>query len=76
MIPQEKRKHSDFIWLGKNMSKLQRKYAGKFVAVVKGNISIGKNAIEAYNKSKKIFPEQEPLLAIIPSPDSLLLFYE
>jgi len=73
MVPQEKRKHSDFIWLSKNMPKLQLKYAGKVAAVVNKHISIGNNAIDAYNKSKKAHPTAEPLLSAIPSKNTLLL---
>ena len=73
MVPQEKRQHGDFLWLGKNMHKLQQKYAGKVVAVVDKHVNVGKNAIEAYNKSRKAYPEQEPLMAAVPSKDTLLL---
>ena len=73
MVPQEKRKHQDFLWLSKNMKKLQEKYAGKVVAIVNKHISIGRNAIEAYNKSKKHYPGQEPLMASVPSKECLLL---
>jgi len=55
------------------MHKLQQKYAGKVVAVVDKHINVGSNAIEAYNKSRKAYPGQEPLLAAVPAKDSLLL---
>jgi hypothetical protein len=73
MVPQEKRQHGDFLWLSKNMYKLQQKYAGQVVAVVDKHVNFGKNAIEAYDKSRKAYPGQEPLLAAIPSKDTLLL---
>lgn len=73
MVPQEKRQHQDFVWLGKNMRKLQEKYAGKFVAVVNKHVSFGKDAIEAYKKSRTNYPEQEPLMSVVPSKDCLLL---
>ena len=73
MVPEQKIKHKDFIWLGKNMYKLQNKYAGKFIAVVNGHVNAGKDAIEAYNKSKKEFPDNEPLMDIVPSKECLLL---
>ena len=80
MVPEQKRKHADFVWLGKNMYKLQDKYAGKFIAVValanedKDNAPAGgKDAIEAYNKSRKEFPENEPVMDIVPTKDCLLL---
>lgn len=73
MVPQEKRKHLDFVWLSKNMPKLQQRYAGKIVAVVNKQVSIGSNAVEAYKKSKKNYPEQEPLLAVVPTKECLLL---
>ncbi|OGC18953.1 hypothetical protein A2526_04415 [candidate division WOR-1 bacterium RIFOXYD2_FULL_36_8] len=73
MVPQQKRKHSDFNWLNKNMHKLQNSYAGKVIAVVNKTVSAGKTALEAYNKSKKLFPFQEPLMSAVPSKDCLLL---
>ena len=73
MVPQERRKHQDFIWLGKNMQKLQQKYAGKIVAIVNKHINVGNNATEAYDKSKKNYPDQEPLMSAIPSKECLLL---
>ncbi|MFH1386910.1 MAG: DUF5678 domain-containing protein [bacterium] len=73
MVPQEQRKHQDFIWLGKHMPSLQQKYAGKVVAIVKKDVSVGKDAVEAYNRSQKKHPGQEPLLSVIPSEECLLL---
>jgi len=73
MVPEQKRKHEDFVWLGENMSRLQRKYVGKYIAVVNKHVSIGRTLIEAYNKSKKLYPGQEPLLDVVPSKDCLLL---
>lgn len=73
MVPEQKRKEQDFEWLSKNMCKLQQKYAGKVAAIVNKHASIGKDAIEAYNKSKKQYPDNEPVLAAIPTKDSLLL---
>jgi len=73
MVPQEERKHKDFEWLNKNMLKLQQKYAGRFIAVVNRHVSVGNSAADAYNKSKKLFPEQEPLMDIVPSKECLLL---
>jgi len=73
MVPEEKRKHRDFEWLNKNMHKLQQKHVGKFIAVVNKHVSIGTTAIEAYNKSKAMFPKQEPLLDVVPSRECLLL---
>ena len=73
MVPEQKRKHNDFVWLGRNMPKLQEKYAGKVVAIVNKHVSIGKDAIEAYNRSKKMFPENEPLMSVVPTKDCLLL---
>jgi hypothetical protein len=73
MVPEQKRKHKDFVWLGKNMRKLQEKYAGKVIAIVNKHVSAGKNVIEAYNLSKQLFPQNEPLMSIVPSKDCLLL---
>ncbi|MBU0630880.1 MAG: hypothetical protein KKC80_08225 [Candidatus Margulisbacteria bacterium] len=73
MIPQQKRKHADFEWLNKNIHKLQAKHSGKFIAVVNKQVNLGKTAIEAYQKSKDQFPDQEPLMDVIPSRECLLL---
>ena len=73
MVPEQERKHSDFIWLNKNMYKLQKKHSGKFIAVVNKNINVGNTAIAAYNKSKKEFPEKEPLMDMVPSEECLVL---
>lgn len=73
MAIQEKRIHEDFEWLNKNMHKLQQKYVGKFIAVVNKFVCVGNTAMEAYRKSKKKFPDQEPLMDIVPSKECLLL---
>lgn len=70
---EKKRIHSDFEWLNKNMFRLQAKFPGKFIAVVNKHVSTGKDALDAYNKSKKLFPKFEPLLDIVPTKDTLLL---
>ena len=73
MVPEKARKERDFDWLNKNMHKLQNKYVGKFVAVVNGHFSVGNTATAAYNKSKKEFPDNEPVLDVVPSKECLLL---
>ena len=74
MTKQEKKRiDRDFLWLGKNMPKLQEKYSGRIVAVVNKHISPGSTALEAYNKSKVRFPKNEPLMAAIPTKECLLL---
>ena len=73
MVPEQKRKHDDFIWLGKNMHKLQQRNVGKYIAVVNKHVSFGDTLIEAYNKSKEIYPDNEPLLDVVPTKDCLLL---
>jgi hypothetical protein len=73
MPKDKKRIHMDFEWLGKNMKKLQQKYAGKVIAIVNKHISVGSNAIRAYNASKRYYPDQEPLLTVVPTKECLLL---
>jgi hypothetical protein len=73
MVPEQKRKLADFVWLGENMPRLQQKYAGKVAAIVNKHATIGKNAIEAYEKSRQRYPDNEPVLAAIPTKNSLLL---
>lgn len=73
MVPQKQRKHNDFVWLGKNMFKLQQRHSGEVVAVVNKHAYFGKDVIVAYNKSKIHFPGQEPVLSVVPTKDSLLL---
>ena len=73
MIPEEQRIHKDFEWLNKNMYKLQEEYMGKFIAVVNQQVSIGNTATAAYEESRRKFPENEPLIDIVPSKDCLFL---
>ena len=73
MVPEQKRKHQDFEWLGKNMHKLQQDHAGQYIAVVNKHVSFGDTLISAYDKSKRLYPDNEPLLDVVPSKDCLLL---
>ncbi len=74
MVPDEKRLKEDFKWLTKNTASIQKKNAGKFVAVVNKSIAgLGKTAKEAYEKAKKAFPDKEPLLDMVPQKEFLLL---
>lgn len=74
MVPDEKRLKEDFKWLAKNTAALQKKNAGKFVAVINKHIAgIGKTAKEAYEKAKKAYPDKEPLLDMVPRKEFLLL---
>lgn len=69
MIPQEKRLKEDFNWLTKNMKNIQQRKgsAGKFIAVINKEVAgIGKTATEAYEKSQKLYPDQEPLMDVVP----------
>lgn len=64
----------DFGWLTENMFKLQKRYPGQWIAVVKKKIAgVGKTAREAYNKAKKMFPQNEPLLDVVPTRECLIL---
>jgi len=74
MVPDEKRLKEDFKWLAKNTAALQKHNAGKFVAIINKSVAgIGKTAKEAYAKSRKAFPNKEPLLDMVPQKDFLLL---
>ncbi len=74
MVPDEKRLKNDFKWLVKNTAALQKKNAGKFVAIVNKHVAgVGKTAKEAYNKAKDAYPNKEPLLDMIPQKEFLLL---
>lgn len=73
MVPEQARKHRDFQWLGRNMYKLQKKYSGKFIAVVNQKVSVGDTATAAYNKSRKLFPNNEPIMDMVPSEECLIL---
>lgn len=74
MVPDEKRLKDDFKWLTKNTAALQKRNAGKFVAVVnKHAAGIGETAKEAYDKAKKAYPDKEPLMDLIPQKEFLLL---
>lgn len=73
MVPEQARKERDFDWLSENMHRLQNKYAGKFIAVVNKHVNVGNTAVSAYNKSKKEFPTNEPVMDIVPTKECLLL---
>ena len=74
MIPDEKRLKEDFKWLAKNTVALQKRNAGKFVAIINKSVAgIGLTAKEAYEKAKKAFPDKEPLLDMVPQKDFLFL---
>lgn len=74
MTKEEKRLNDDFNWLVKNMSTIQKKSTGKFIAVINKHIAgIGKSAKEAYQKAKKAYPDKEPLLDLVPTKEFLLL---
>jgi Family of unknown function (DUF5678) len=74
MTQDEKRLNDDFKWLTKNMAEIQKRSAGKFIAVINKHIAgIGKSAKEAYLKAKKAYPDQEPLMDIVPAKEFLLL---
>lgn len=71
---EKKRINQDFQWLARNMVKLQKKYAGRWVAIVNQKIvGIGKSAVEVYKKAKKSFPQNEPLLDVVPTRECLIL---
>lgn len=74
MTQDEKRLNDDFKWLVKNMAGLQKRSAGKFIAVINKQIAgIGRSAKEAYLKAKKAYPDKEPLLDMVPAKEFLLL---
>jgi hypothetical protein len=73
MVPDEKRLKEDFDWLVKNTMALQLDNAGKFVAIVNKSVAgLGKTAKEAYDNAKKIYPDKEPLLDMVPEREFLL----
>jgi len=62
-----------FEWYISNPQKL-KKYAGKHVAIVDDKIAgVGKTAKKAYDKAKKKYPKESPLLAYIPTGETLIL---
>ncbi|MFH1386932.1 MAG: DUF5678 domain-containing protein [bacterium] len=75
MIKEEKERiDKDYKWLLINMIKLQKKHSGKWIAVVNKQIAgMGKTAGLAYNQAKKRFPQNEPLLDVVPSTECLIL---
>jgi len=74
MTSEEKRLREDFNWLVKNTAGLQKKNAGKFIAIVNKSVAgIGKTAKEAYEKARKVFPDKEPLMDMVPAKEFLLL---
>ena len=64
----------DFVWLSKHTPGLQEEYAGKWIAVVNEEVvGSGDTAIEAYNQSRKRYPEIKPLLDVVPTGECLIL---
>ena len=47
-------------------AELQRKYAGKWVAIVDQQVAgVGKSATAAYGQAKRRYPDDEPILEAI-----------
>ena len=62
-----------FQWYVSNPEKL-KKYAGKHIAIIDDKVAaVGKSAKEAYDTAKKKFPKETPLLAYIPTGETLIL---
>jgi hypothetical protein len=71
---EEDRLNEDFLWLGRNMSSLQKDFEERWIAVVdKRVVGFGEDAKEAYGKAKQKFPNKEPLLNFIPKRKLLVL---
>ncbi len=52
-----------------------KKYVGKCVAVVEGQVvASGRNRLEAYQKAKKLYPQQRMTLRYIPKKEETLTF--
>lgn len=63
---ERKRIEQDFDWFSNQALKIHKKYRGKWIAVVnKKIVGVGKTAITAYKKAKKISPHREPILEAI-----------
>jgi len=74
---EEDRINEDFLWLGRNMPRLQKDYEEKWIAIVdKSIVGYGEDAKEAYSKAKQEFPDKEPLLNFIPKKKLLVLNHE
>jgi len=64
----------DFLWLGKHTPELQEKYAGKWIAVVNEEVvGVGDTAVQAYDQSRKRYPDIKPLLDVVPTEESMIL---
>jgi len=71
---EEDRLNEDFLWLGRNMSSLQKDFEERWIAVVdKRVVGFGEDAKEAYSKAKQKFPNKEPLLNFIPKRKLMVL---
>ena len=71
---EEDRLNEDFLWLGRNMSALQKDFEERWIAVVdKRVVGFGEDAKEAYSKAKQKFPDKEPLLNFIPKRKLMVL---
>lgn len=60
----------EFRWLQQHEKEIQERYAGQHIAVVDEEIAgYGPSAWEAYQKAKEKYPDREPLLSYILSPE-------
>ena len=65
---------TDFLWLTKHTPELQKRYAGKWIAIVHQEVTgVGDTASEAYNQSRKKYPTMKPLLNVVPTEECLIL---
>ena len=56
----------DFHWMTIHAAELQRKYAGRWVAIVDQHVAgVGKSATAAYRQAKRRHPDGEPILEAI-----------
>ena len=65
---------TDFVWLTKHTFELQKRYAGKWIAVIHQQVTrVGDTASEAYNQSRKKYPNLKSLLNVVPTEENLIL---
>ena len=59
-------REKDFHWMTIHAAELQRKYAGKWVAIVDQHVAgVGTSATTAYRQAKRRYPVDEPILEAI-----------
>jgi len=67
-----KKRINDDEWICLHFEKLVEKYAGKYVVVAEGELFVGDDARELFNKARKKHPNVTPTGMPIPRPEDFV----